>query len=42
MQDTLTNPRPDDCECWSATQGLPCAVCWIAGYETPNPEVFNQ
>lgn len=40
MQDTLTDTqRPQDCDCRTPTQELPCAVCWIAGFETVNPEV---
>ena len=30
--------RPDDCQCWDASIGLPCFPCYSRGFEEPNPE----
>lgn len=29
--------RPDDCECWDQ-EDLSCFPCYMAGFETPNPD----
>jgi len=38
--DDATQPRerPDDCGCWDPDGDLPCFSCWMAGFETPNPD----
>jgi hypothetical protein len=30
--------RPDECQCWDASIGLPCFPCYSGGFEEPNPE----
>lgn len=29
--------RPTDCDCWDAEATLPCFICYLAGFEVPNP-----
>jgi hypothetical protein len=31
--------RPDDCGCWDPDGDLSCFSCWMAGFETPSPDV---
>lgn len=35
--DDGTHERPTDCGCWGQND-LPCFSCWMAGFETPNPD----
>ena len=31
--------RPSDCACWNTEADLPCFVCYLAGFEEPNPNL---
>lgn len=36
-----TDDRPDNCQCSPLMDDLPCAHCYIDGFEEPNPDVLT-